>query len=189
MTTSSSDVANEEQFFLTQADNKDESEEQTLERIGQTWQNAKQWVAKEKPSSLKTSMKKFTKIDGSTTSHSINGIKANAQIRVEQVVDLVLKEMKLKILGPLTNDEVSVTTDSRYKHYKANKDGIILKDGLLFRNYFKETNSVKYYEILIAKQLVIEVLRSLYGEFIKHTGIAKTIISYMEKYYFPKKGN
>ena len=110
----------------------------------------------------------------------MNGIKANARIRVEQNVDLVLENMELKILGQ-PHDEVLILTDSRYKNYEANEDRIFLKDGLLFRNYFGETSSVKYYQILIPKQLVNEVLRSLHGEFGKHPGIAKTIIAYREK--------
>ena len=130
-------------------------------------------------------MKEFTKIDGNTASYSINGIQANARIWVQQDVDLVLKNMKLKILGQ-TCDQVIMITDSRYKNYKANEDRIILKDGLLFRKYFGETGSFKYYQILIPKQLVKEVLRSLHGEFGKHPGICKTIIAYREKYYFPK---
>ena len=120
-----------------------------------------------------------------TTSYSMNGIKANARIRVEQDVDLVLKNMKLKIIGqPL--DEVLIITESRYKNYKANQDRIFLKDGLLFRKYFGETGSRKYYQLLIPKRLVKEVLRSLHGEFGKHPGIFKTIFAYREKYYFPK---
>ena len=115
----------------------------------------------------------------------MNGIKANARIRVEQDLDLVLKNMKLKILGQ-PYDEVLMVTDSRYKNYKANEDRINLKDGLLFRKYFGETGSVKYYQNLIPKQLVIEVLRSLHGEFGKHPGIFKRIIAYREKYYFQK---
>ena len=115
----------------------------------------------------------------------MNGIKANARRRVEQDVVLVLKNMKLKILGQ-PYDEVLIMTDSRYKNYKANEDRIILKDGLLLRNYFGETGSVKYYQILIPKQLVKEVLCSLHGEFGKHPGIFKTIIAYREKHYFPK---
>ena len=99
VTTSSSDVADEEQVFFTQIDNDNESEEQTLERKEQSRQNAKQWAANEESPALKTSVKEFTKIDGNTTSYSINGIKANARIHVEQDVDLVLKNMKLKILG------------------------------------------------------------------------------------------
>ena len=79
-----------------------------------------------------------------------------------------------------------MTTDRRFKHYKANEDRIILKDRLLFRKYYGETGSVKYYQILIPKQLVNEVLRNLHGELGKHPGITKTIIAYREKYYYPK---
>ena len=185
VTTSSSDVADEKQFFFTHADNSNESEEQTLERKEQSRQNAKQWAAKEELPALKTSVKEFTKINGNTTSYSMTGIKANARIRVEQNVDLVLKSTKLKILGQ-PHDEVLTMKDSRYKNYKANEDRIILKDGLLVRKYFAETGSVKYYQILIPKQLLNEALRCLHGEFGKHPGISKTIIAYREKYYFPK---
>ena len=70
----------------------------------------------EEPSSLKTSVKEFTKIDGNTTSFSINETKANARIRKGQDVNLVLTNMKLRILGQ-QYDEVLVMTDSRYKNY------------------------------------------------------------------------
>ena len=185
VTTSSSDVADEEQTFFTHADDGKESEEQTLERKKQSRQNAKQWAAKGESPALKTSLKDFTKIDWNTTPYSMNGIEANARIRVEQDVDLVLKNMKLKILGQ-PYDEVLIMTDSRYKTYNAIEDRIILKDSLLFGKYFGETGSVKNYQILIPKQLVIEVLRSLHGEFGKHPGILKTINAYREKHYFPK---
>ena len=99
VTTSSSDVADEEQIFFTHADDGNESEEQTLERKDQSRQNAKQWAANEESPALKTSVNKFTKIDGNITSYSMNGIKANARICVEQDVDLLLKNMKLKILS------------------------------------------------------------------------------------------
>ena len=115
----------------------------------------------------------------------MNGIKANARIRVEQDVDLVLKNMKLQILGQ-PHDEVLMMTDSRYKNYKGNEDRIIVEDGLLFRKFFGERGSVKYYEILIPKHLVNEVLRSMHGEFEKHPAIAKTILAYRKKYYVPK---
>ena len=78
-----------------------------------------------------------------------------------------------------------LTTDRRFKHYKANEDRIILKDGLLFRKYYEETGSVKYHLILIPKRLVNEVLRNLHGDFGKHPGITKTITAYREKYYYP----
>ena len=123
---------------------------------------------------MKPSIKVFTKIDGNTTSHSIHRIEANARIRVEHDVDLVLKNEKLEILGH-PYDEVLLTTDKRFKHYKVKEDCIILKDGLLFRIYYEETGNIKYYQILILKQLVDEVLWSLNGQFGKHPGITNTI--------------
>ena len=128
--------------FFTHADDGEESREQTLERKEQSRQNAKQWAANEESPALKTSVKEFTKIDGNTSSYSMNGSKANAKIRVEQDVNFVLKNMKLKILGQ-PYDEVLLMTDTRYKNYKANEDRIILKDGLLFMKHFGETSSVK----------------------------------------------
>ena len=115
-------------------------------------------------------MKEFTKIDGKTTSYSMNGIKANARIRVEQDVNLVLKNVKLKVLGQ-PYDEVLIKTDWRDKNYKANEDRINLKDGLKFRKNFGETGSAKYYQILNPQQLVKKVLRRLHGDFSKHPGI------------------
>ena len=81
--------------FFTQADNENESKEQALEQREQSQQIAKQWVANEEPSSLNTSVKEFTKIDGNTALYFMNEIKANAQTRVIQDVDLVLKNLKL----------------------------------------------------------------------------------------------
>ena len=185
VTTSSSDVADEEQFFFAYADDNNESQEQTLEQKERSKQNAKQWAVNEEVPVLETSVKEFTKIDGNTTSYSMNGIKAMARISVEQDVDLELENMKLKILGQ-PHDEVLMMEDSRYKNYKANEDRIVHKDGLLFRKLFGETGSVKYYQIFIPKELANQVERSLHGEFGKHPRIAKTIIAYREKYYFPK---
>ena len=132
VTTSFSDVADEQKFFFTHADSSNESEEQTYERKEQSKQNAKHWAVNEELPVVKTSVKEFTKIDGNTTWYSMNGFKANARIRVEQDVDRVLKNLKLKILSQ-PHDQVLNMTDSRYKNCKANEDRIILKDGLLFR--------------------------------------------------------
>ena len=115
VTMSSSDVADEEQFFFIQTDDQAKTEQQILQRKKQSREKAAEWVVNQEPSSLKSSIKEFTKIDGNTTSYSIHGIKANARIRVEQDADLVLKNLKLKILGQ-PHDDVLLTTDSRFKH-------------------------------------------------------------------------
>ena len=185
VSTSSSDIADEEQFFFTQPESQGETEEQILQRKKQSQKKAAAWVINQELSSMKPSIKEFTKIDGNTASYSIKGIKASARIRVEQDADLILKNLKFKILGQ-PHDDVLLATDRRYKHYKANEDRIMLKDGLLFRKYYGESGSVKYYQILIPKQLVNEVLGNLHGEFGKHSGSTKTIIAYREKYYYPK---
>ena len=82
-------------------------------------------------------------------------MKANARIRVEQDADLVLKNLELKILRQ-PHDDVLLTTDRRFKHYKANEDRIILKAGLLFRKYYGETDSVKYYQIPYRSSLLMK---------------------------------
>ena len=133
---------------------------------------------------MKPSMKEFTKTHVNTMSYSMHGIKANARIRVEQNVNLVLKNLKLKIFGQPC-DEKLLATNKRFKHYKANEDRIILEYGSLFRKNYGETGNKKYYQILIPKQLVVEVLRSLHGEFGKHPRITKTISAYRQEYYYP----
>ena len=92
---------------------------------------------------MKPSIKELAKIGGNTTAYSLHGIKANARIRVEQDADLVLKNLKFKILGQ-PHDDVLLTPDRRFKHYKANEDRIILKDGLLLRKYYGDTGNVKH---------------------------------------------
>ena len=53
-------------------------------------------------------------------------MKANAQKKVEQDVDLVLKNLKLNITVQ-PHDKVLITTDPRYKHYKASVTAFFLK--------------------------------------------------------------
>ena len=93
ITTSSSDVADEEQFFFTQTNGKDETGEQILKRKEQSQKKAAERVVNREPSSMKPSIKEFTKIDGNITSYSLLGIKAKARIRLEQKADLVVKNL------------------------------------------------------------------------------------------------
>ena len=117
-------------------------------------------------------------------SYSINGLKANSRRGVEPDVHLVLKNLKLKILGQ-PHDEVLLTTDKRFKHSEAHEDLIILKGGLVFRKYCGAIGNIKDHQILIPERFVDEVLRSLHGEFSKHPGITRTIIASRQKFYYP----
>ena len=163
-------------------DNTIESVEQTHQRKEQSWQGAKEWVANEQPSTLNTSVKEFTEIDGNTTSYSMKGTKANGRLRVGEDIDLVLEKLKPKLLNQL-NDKLLLTTDRRYKHYKSNKNRIILKDRLLFRKYYRKNGTAIYYQFHIPKQLVDGVLRNLPGDFSRYCGSTQTKIAYRRKYY------
>ena len=172
VSTSFSDVADQEQFFFTQADGQDETQEQVLQQKGQSQRKAAEWVVSQEPSSMKPSIEGFTKIDGNTTSSSVDGIEAIAQIQVERDADPVPKNLKLKKLGQ-PHDDVLLLMERRFKHYKAHEDRIIVKDGLLFRKCYGETGNDKYYQLFIPKQFVNKVLRTLHGEFGKQPGITK----------------
>ena len=91
-----SDVADEEQFVFENTDGQYETEKQTPEQKKQTRKKAIEWVMDDGLYSTKPSIKAFTKLDRNTTSYSLNGIKANARIRVEQNVDRVLRKLKSK---------------------------------------------------------------------------------------------
>ena len=65
----------------------------------------------------------------------MNDAKANPRIRVEQDAYLFLKNLKFKKVGQ-PHDYGLLTTDRRFKHYRANADRIILKDGLLCRIHY-----------------------------------------------------
>ena len=78
---------------------------------------ATEWVVNQEPSSKRLNIQEFTKIDGNTTSYSINAIKANAQIRVEQEADLVLIFLKMGCYSGDSTDKLvaSSTTNLLYQ--------------------------------------------------------------------------
>ena len=117
-------------------------------------------------------------------SYSKHAVKEKARIGLEQDVDIILKTLNLKTLGQ-PHDEVLLTTDKRFQHYKANGDRIILKEELLYRKYYGETGTIKYYQILVPQQKVDEVLRSLHGEIGPRPRDTKTIFACRQKYHYP----
>ena len=72
VSTSSSDGADEEQVIFTQADAQDETEEQIPHRKEQSQKKAAELVVNQEPSSMKPSIKGFTKIDGNMESRQMH---------------------------------------------------------------------------------------------------------------------
>ena len=91
----------------------------------------------------------------------MNGIIVKAQIWVEEDVDSVLKNLKLKTFGQ-PHDEVLLKMQRKYKRYKANEDRITIKERLLFLKYYGKTGQAKNYLLPKPKQVVNEVLQSLH---------------------------
>ena len=101
-----------------------------------------------------------------------------------QDVNLVLKKENTEICMP-TCDEVLLTTNRQYKHYKANGDRTLLKKGLFNPKHYGATGSIKYYQGLIPKQLADEVLRNLHGDFARLPGITMTTMAYKQRFCYP----
>ena len=59
------------------------------------------------------------------------------------------------------------------------KTAYFLKMAYCAGSFFGETGIVKYYQNLIPKQLIKEILCSLHGKIGRHPGIAKTKNAYM----------
>ena len=78
-----------------------------------------------------------------------------------------------------------MATDKRALHYTTQGSRIILKDGLLYRQYFGETEKIRYLQMLLSEQLVYSFINTHHGMNDKHPGIKKVMQQCREKYYFP----
>ena len=112
----------------------------------------------------------------------MNAIEANARIRIERDVNLTLKNLKLRNLGQL--DEVLLTPDRRYKHYKQMK--IAWSTMAWCCRSIIENWELQILPSSHIEQLVDEVLWNLYGYVRRYPGITKIIIANREKYSNPK---
>ena len=66
--------------------------------------------------------------------------------------------------------------DNRYHLYCRQMDRLSVMNEIFTRQYFDETGSVKYNQVVLLKQLVQELLESLHGKANKHPGISKMLI-------------
>ena len=75
--------------------------------------------------------------------------------------------------------------DTRYQHYCCQMDRLSVTDEIITRQYFDETGSIKYNQVLLPKHLVPELFESLHGKAKNHPGISKMLIEIRQKYYYP----
>ena len=172
----SAGVSEEEQIFYTEDD--DETEEQILQRK----KDARHDPANQIPD---ISFEKFTthKSDYHNLT-TIQKLSYTNTIAIEQNNDVILQQLRLKILKE-NYSETILMQDNRYQHYCRQMDRLSVMDEIITRQYFDETGSVKYNQVLLPKHLITELLESLHGKANKHPGISKMLIEIRQKYYYP----
>ena len=82
-------------------------------------------------------------------------------------------------------DEQILLNDARYMQYSRNKKRIIIKDDILYRQYYNDIGEVSHLQVLLPGQLLKVFLQSLHGTAGKHPGISKMMQENRQKYYFP----
>ena len=107
-----------------------------------------------------------------------------SRILIEQDSDPTLLNFKREMLG-LPFDEQILLNDARYMHYSRNKKRIIIKDDILYRQYYNDIGEVSHLQLLLPGQLLKVLLQSLHGTAGKHPGISKMMQEICQKYYFP----
>ena len=187
----SSNVAEEEQFYFLPEDDI-ETEEQIWERKqrarkkiqeNDTPQTSGEEINNNTTHPEETTVVFQTEITKRTQNSEENERTLPRDMRHQQDQDNVLRNYKLRLLRE-PYDEHLMATDPRALQYTAQESRIILKDGLLCRQYFGETGAVKYPQVLLPKQLVNSFIESHHGTNDKHPGITKVIQQCREKYYY-----
>ena len=107
-----------------------------------------------------------------------------SRILIEKDSDPTLLNFKREMLG-LSFDEQILLNDARCKHFSKNKKRIIIKDDILYRQYYNDIGEVSHLQVLLPGQLLKVLLQSLHGTAGKHPGISKMMQEIRQKYYFP----
>ena len=105
-------------------------------------------------------------------------------MRQQQDQDNVLRNYKLRLLKDTYNEQL-LASDPSTARYSAQDSRIILKDGLLYRQYYDHAGKGKFLQILLPEHLVESFILAHHGQAGKHPGIAKVIQQCREKYYYP----
>ena len=187
----SSNVAEEEQFYFLSEDDI-ETEEQIWERKQRARKKIQENDTTQTPEETNNNTTHAeeatvvfqTEITRRTQNSEENEKPLHRDMRHQQDRDKVLRNYKLRLLKE-PYDEHLIATDHRALQYTAQESRIILKDGLLYRQYFGETGAVKYLQVLLPEQLVDSFIEAHHGSHDKHPGITKVIQQCREKSYYP----
>ena len=82
-----------------------------------------------------------------TTFVNIAQLTKPSRTLIEQDSDPTLLNFKREMLG-LPFDEQNLLNDARYMHYSRNKKRIIIKDDILYRQYYNDIGEVSHLQVL-----------------------------------------
>ena len=119
-----------------------------------------------------------------TTIVNIAQLTKPSRILIEQYSDPTLLIFKREIMG-LPFDEQILLNDARYMRYSRNKKRIIIKDDMLYGQYYNDIGEVSHLQVLLLRQLLKVFLQSLHGTAGKLPVISKMMQEICQKYYFP----
>ena len=107
-----------------------------------------------------------------------------SRILIKQDSDPTILNFQREFLG-LPIHEHFLLNDAHHMHYSRNRKRIIIKDDILYRQYYNDTGEVSHLQVLLPGQLLKVLLQSLHGTAGKHPGISKMMQEIRQKYYFP----
>ena len=171
----SAGVSQEEQIFYRNDD--DETEEQYCARKQAIRENP----AIDEPAVTIQTLS--TNLIGQQLEIQVRLRKTN-QIIIEQSKDAVLQQLRANLLQEEYSENV-LQQDARYRHYARNIERIVVKEGILTRQYFDETGNVMYHQILLPQHLLQGLLQSFHGTAHKHPDISKMLQEIRQRYYYP----
>ena len=175
----STGIAQEEPVFFDRTDQQETTEKEV-------------WTRKEEvrnaiphdPAVIKVSCYYANDLHKDTSFVNIAQMTKPSRILIEQDSDPTLLNFKRQMLG-LPIDEQLLLNDARYMLYSRNKKRIIIKDDILYRQYYNDIGEVSHLQVLLPGQLLKVLSQSLHGTAGKHPGISKMMQEIRQKYYFP----
>ena len=175
----STGIAQEEQVSFDPIDQKETTEKELWTRK----EEARKAVPNDPPV-ITVSCYYANDLHKDTTIVNIAQLTKPSRILIEQDSNQTLLNFKRQVLE-LPFDEQILLNDARYMHYSRNKRRIIIKDDILYREYYNHIDEVSLLQVLSSGQLLKLLLQSLHGTAGKHPGISKKMQEIRQKYYFP----
>ena len=124
--------------------------------------------------------KHFHKPKAGTVNHRKRYFRDIAIIPLEQNIDPVLRNLRVKTEGELL-DEAAFTEDNQYQHLQ-NIPNLEIRQDILARKYYNDIGQLSHCQFLLPKQLLDEFLHALNGQNANLPGITKMIHEARQKH-------